>query len=122
MKIRHILLSSAMLLLASCGQQHKAESVVEDFMENNLKDASTLQIVEYSDIDSTRYLNDSIINKLRNTAKNSSMYAGRTEFAQRNKDEKLIIIRVRYKINGQDFHDTFYLNKEMTGVIALKNN
>ncbi|MBM6662244.1 hypothetical protein [Marseilla massiliensis] len=122
MKIRHILLSSAMLLLASCGQQHKAESVVEDFMENNLKDASALQIVEYSDIDSTRYLNDSIINKLRNTAKNSSMYAGRTEFAQRNKDEKLIIIRVRYKINGQDFHDTFYLNKEMTGVIALKNN
>ena len=122
MKIRHILLSSAMLLLASCGQQHKAESVVEDFMENNLKDASTLQIVEYSDIDSTRYLNDSIINKLRNTAKNSSMYAGRTEFAQRNKNEKLIIIRVRYKINGQDFHDTFYLNKEMTGVIALKNN
>ncbi|WP_338337383.1 hypothetical protein [Marseilla massiliensis] len=122
MKIRHILLSSAMLLLASCGQQHKAESVVEDFMENNLKDASALQIVEYSDIDSTRYLNDSIINKLRNTAKNSSMYAGRTEFAQRNKDENLIIIRVRYKINGQDFHDTFYLNKEMTGVIALKNN
>ena len=122
MKIRHILLSSAMLLLASCGQQHKAESVVEDFMENNLKDASALQIVEYSDIDSTRYLNDSIINKLRNTAKNSPMYAGRTEFAQRNKDEKLIIIRVRYKINGQDFHDTFYLNKEMTGVIALKNN
>lgn len=50
------------------------------------------------------------------------MYAGRTEFAKRNKDEKLIIIRVRYKINGQDFHDTFYLNKEMTGVIALKNN
>ena len=122
MKIRHILLSSAMLLLASCGQQHKAESVVEDFMENNLKDASAMQIVEYSDIDSTRYLNDSIINKLRNTAKNSPMYAGRTEFAQRNKDEKLIIIRVRYKINGQDFHDTFYLNKEMTGVIALKNN
>ena len=115
-------MSSAMLLLASCGQQHKAESVVEDFMENNLKDASALQIVEYSDIDSTRYLNDSIINKLRNTAKNSSMYAGRTEFAKRNKDEKLIIIRVRYKINGQDFHDTFYLNKEMTGVIALKNN
>ena len=111
-----------MLLLASCGQQHKAESVVEDFMENNLKDASALQIVEYSDIDSTRYLNDSIINKLRNTAKNSSMYSGRTDFAQRNKDEKLIIIRVRYKINGQDFHDTFYLNKEMTGVIALKNN
>lgn len=111
-----------MLLLASCGQQHKAESVVEDFMNNNLKDASSLQIMEYGDLDSTRYLNDSIVNKLRSTAKNAPMYKPDIIFSEDNGHDKLIILRVKYKINDKNYHDTYYLNKELTAVIALKNN
>ena len=121
MKTRHALIMSAGLLFASCGQQHQAESVVKEFLEENLKDASTLSITEYGEIDSTRYLNDSIINELRKSV-NNALYKGDIKFSQPDAKSKLIILRVKYNVNEKEYHDTYYLNNEMTEVVTLKNN
>ena len=65
MKTKFYFAMSALLLLASCGQQHKAESVVEEFMDKNLRNPDKLQITEFTDMDSTRHINDSTIQALR---------------------------------------------------------
>ena len=89
-----------MLLLTSCGQQHQAESVVEDVMNEHLKETADLQITSFGKIDSTRHINDSIIISLREATKRSSVYKDDIEYATAGNDSKLIIVRVTYTING----------------------
>ena len=122
MKIKQALLVPAMLVLASCGPQHQAESAVEEFLQNNIADNSTLQISNYGDLDSTRYLNDSTISALQAQEEKSPIYNKGIKYADRKETQMLMFIRVTYNVNGKEHHDTYYLNKEMTEVIAIKSN
>lgn len=122
MKIKQALLVPAMLALASCGPQHQAESVVKDFLQSNVADNSTLQISDFGDLDSTRYLNDSTISMLRAQVEKSPIYNKGIEYADRKDAQMLMFLRVTYNVNGKEHHDTYYLNKDMTNVIAIKNN
>lgn len=122
MKIKHFLLLIHILLYVSCGPQQQAESVIEDFMMTNLKDATTLNIIEYGKLDSTRYLNDSIIDRLCKTAKESALYKDNIHFSDKKNGNKLMILRVKYQVNGKEHHATYYLSEDFTKVIALKNN
>lgn len=123
MRIIHILPLSALLFLTiSCGPKQQAESTIKCFLEANLKDTRDLNIIQYGEIDSTRYLNDSIIEKLRKDIKKSRPYKKDIKFSQNKEEDKLIILRVKYNTNGKDYHDTYYLDKDMTRVIAIKSN
>ena len=48
-----ITIVSLVLLLTSCGQQHEAEALVEDFMDKNMKDEVSINARRFTDIDST---------------------------------------------------------------------
>lgn len=113
----------AVLLLASCGQQHQAESVVEDFMQQYVKDYGNLRITEFDDIDSTRYINDSIIGAMRKATESCAVYKPGIEYGE-NPDpkKKLKIVRVSYEIGGATYNDTYYLDNGMQCVVALKSN
>ena len=56
----------ALLLFASCGRQQQAKSSVKDFVEQQLhRDVSYL---DFSSVDSTRAITDSLIQTLRHRA------------------------------------------------------
>lgn len=112
-----------MLLFASCGQQHNAESIVKEFMRQNLNDASQLNDIEFADIDSTKYINESMVKNIREAANRSPQYKhGIIYNATSVVGRQLIIARVHYKIGEKKFRDTYYLDENVTAVVAFKNN
>lgn len=122
MRFKGFILSVAVLLLAGCGQQHDAESLVKDFMKQNLKEPSAISSVDFERIDSTKRLNDSIVTEIRTFASKSERYRKDIKYPQEAIEKTLIILRVGYRLNGEECSDTYYLDKNLTRVVAFKNN
>lgn len=118
----YIIMCSVALLLASCGRQHNAESTVKDFMEENLKEPSTLSDVSFNGIDSTRYLNDSIVSAIRQNAQSTAtQYKSGIEYGNGSIGKSLVTVRVNYTVGGAVYTDTYYLDKELSRVVAFKS-
>ena len=63
-KIKTITLFCAAILLSGCGSGNKAKNLVSDFLDVNLKN-NDISDVEFSALDSTSLVSDSIINVMR---------------------------------------------------------
>lgn len=112
-----------MLLLAtSCGRQHDAESLVKDFMRENMHDYSAATDMNFKKIDSTRYLKDSIITNIRKMAETASLYKEGIKYNEKTPGKKLIVLRVEYKVDNKEHSDTYYMNDELTHIVAFKTN
>ncbi len=109
----YIILGVALLLFVSCGQQQKAKSSVKDFVENQLK--KDVSYLEFSDVDSTRAISDSLLEAMRDRAGQGISYGER-------KDRKLLHIRAKYLLDKDTMSATFYLEPENCGVVAFKEN
>ena len=101
------------LLLTACGQQHRAKSVVKDFMETYQK--GDVDYLEFSDVDSTRVLSDSLINALQ-------QQAGKDVTFQKRTSTTLLLIRAKYLLDDDTCSTTFYLDPSTMGVVACKQN
>ena len=110
------------LLLASCGQQHQARTLVDDFMEANLADPKALNGVSYASLDSTRVISDSLIGVMRSLAKQNPRFKSDIAYAERKSTRLLYITRVDYCLNQDSCQDTYYLDDSLTGVVAFKSN
>lgn len=111
-----------MLSFASCGRQHNAESVVKDFMETNMKNYADVNSLDFNDIDSTRYLNDSIITAMRaNTKATATQYKSAVSYGKSAVGKTLITARVDYKVGEKPYTDTYYLTPDLTEVVAFKS-
>lgn len=111
---------AVVLLFASCGQQHEAESLVKDFLHENLIDASNLADVDFKDIDSTRYLNDSLIANLRRSVRdNAVQYKKDIQYGNTPSGTMLMRLRVTYKVGEKNYVDTYYINKEIGRIVAF---
>lgn len=122
MKKAHIIIMSFVIaMLMGCGQDYKAKGVVEKFLDNNLanKDYS---IGYVSKLDSTSYINDSTINNMRANASESNVLNPVKYRTGKIGNEKLFFMRVKYQQGNETISQTFYLNKELTEVIAFKND
>ena len=109
----YIIIGVALLLFASCGQQHEAQSVVKDFVEQNI--SSSVSYVDFADLDSTRAIGDSLIQVLRSRGAKGASY-------QQPDGHTLMLIRAKYVKDHDTLSSTFYLNPALTGVVAYKNN
>ena len=61
----YIIIGISALLFASCGRQHKAESLAKDFVAENMENPSAISGKDFADIGTTRHLNDSLITVMR---------------------------------------------------------
>lgn len=117
--MRRIFISlSFIMLLFSCGKQQKAESVVKDFLDENLvvSDYS----ISFAGIDSTSYITDSIVGVMKKAASTNRLFKKSIKYGESNVQGKYIYTRAEI-VNGKDtVTQTFYLDKEMTCVIAFK--
>lgn len=118
----YIVISIAPLLFAACGPQAEAEELVEQFMEQNLREGLSPSSVHFTDIDSTHAISDSVIVSLRQEARQSKRYRPDVKYAPDEPFKKLILTRVKYNIEEQECSDTYYLDMDLTRVIAFKEN
>ena len=118
-----ITIVSLVLLLTSCGQQHEAEALVEDFMDKNMKDEVSINARRFTDIDSTFLLTNDVIQKMRNKAADGGQrYKNGIKYADGNPTRKLSITRVKYYVDTLECSDTYYLNADLTHIVAFKEN
>lgn len=108
-----IYIIGVMLLLTACGQQQRAKSVVKDFMETYQQ--GDVDYLEFSDVDSTRVLSDSLINALQ-------QQAGKDVTFQKRTSTTLLLIRAKYLLDDDTCSTTFYLDPSTMGVVACKQN
>lgn len=108
-----IYIIGVMLLLTACGQQQRAKSVVKDFMETYQK--GDVDYLEFSDVDSTKVLSDSLIQALQ-------QQAGKDVTFQKRTSTTLLLIRAKYLLDDDTCSTTFYLDPSTMGVVACKQN
>ncbi len=121
-KYLYIIIGMFLLLFASCGPQQDAEELVEQFMEQNMREGQNISGIHFTDIDSTRFVNDSVVISLRHQAKRASRYQGNIKYAPDQPFKQLITTRVRYYIEEKEYSDTYYLDMDLTRVVAFKEN
>lgn len=107
---------AAILALSGCGKQHKAESVVTDFLDNNLH--ANDYTVKFKDIDSTRHVSDSMVTVMRDNADNNKMYKHGIKYAPLGK--QYIYLNTEIYVGNDTTRQTFYLNHALTQVVAFK--
>ena len=108
-----IYIIGVVLLLTACGQQQRAKSVVKDFMETYQK--GDVDYLEFSDVDSTKMLSDSLIKALQ-------QQAGKKVSFQKRTSTTLLLIRAKYLLDDDTCSTTFYLDPSTMGVVACKQN
>ena len=120
MKRIYIIIGIGILLLsASCGRQQEAKSIVKDFMKANVEDYSKVSFLDFYDVDSTRNISDSLIQVLH--GRTPAHFSRNINYQPRDA-KTLWLIRTKYLMDEDSCSATFYIDKEMTGVVAFKEN
>ena len=113
----------AVALLVSCGQKHKAEGIVKDFLNQNLKNAPCY--VECGRLGSTDRLDDAALLRLQNeTYANDTLFKHPIQFGAYKELGNLLYMRTKIVIGKDTLMRTIYLHPELRddGVMAVKEN
>ena len=107
-----------MLLFASCGQQHSAEQTVKAFVEANMENGGNdISSREFADIGTTKFISDSLIQLMRH--RGAPLFKQGISYPDV-PDGELYYLRMSYVHDGDTLQNTFYLNQELTEVVAFK--
>lgn len=106
-----------MLLLASCGRQHDAEKTVAAFVEANAEAPDRMTDRSYTKLSMTPLISDSLISVMRH--RGAPLFKKVIRYPEAQADT-LYYLRMRFIHQGDTLHNTFYLNKELTAVMAFK--
>lgn len=114
--IKIIIICSITLVAVSCGKQHKAESAVKDFLDQNMTAAD--YSISFNKIDSTKNLTDSMIIVMKNSAKKNRLFKKNIEYGNGNKP--YIFTKTKICNDKDTVPYTFYLDNTLKNVIAFK--
>ena len=109
-----------LLLLASCGKQYQAKSLVKDYVKTYAVNPDGIDIISFSTLDSTKVIGDSLIQVMRQRAKDDTMFKNDLQFTAEKKGNTLLYIRMRYGNDSLSMSKTFYFDADMTGIVAFK--
>ena len=115
------------LALTSCGDQHKAQSLVKDFLNENLEERDC-SYERFSRLTPTAMID-------MNGVKDMRQHMSQMPYMKKNINyqdasaisDTLLYIRATYKLTDktgkeQEFTQTFYMDKALTRVVAFKEN
>jgi len=109
-----------LVLLSGCDKQHKAENIVNDFIETYA--VSDGYSVAFSPIDSTDRISAGRIADMKKSAKSDPLFKKNVVYGTVPATGKYAYARAKI-INGNDtVARTFYLDMALTAVIAFKEN
>ena len=117
-----IITALAAVMICSCSDSSKAKSLVDDFMESNMADTVKVTDVVCSPLDSTTRLNDSIVDELRKEAHSIPLLKKGVTFTQK-PSPTLLFMNVRYRTQNDSTlrQQTFYFDREVNGIVVVKN-
>ena len=121
--LQQIIITALMaVMICSCSDNSKAKSLVDDFMQNNMADTVKVTDVAYSQLDSTTRMNDSIVDELRKEAHSIPLLKKGVTFTQK-PSPTLRFMNVRYRTNNDTTlrQQTFYFDREVNGIVVVKN-
>ncbi|WP_279148065.1 hypothetical protein [Segatella bryantii] len=116
---------TTLLTLSSCGDSYKAKSMAKDFMSENMT-TDNYRNLRFTNIDSTRYVSDSLIQVLRKTP--IDLFKKEIKYDTNAKaTSTLLYIRAKYDYTtekGDTIHyqNTFYFDKTLEHLLAVKQN
>lgn len=115
------------LALTSCGDQHKAQSLVKDFLNENLEERDCTY-ERFSRLTPTAMID-------MNGVKDMRQHMSQMPYMKKNINyqdasaisDTLLYIRATYKLTDktgkeQELTQTFYMDKALTRVVAFKEN
>lgn len=108
------------LILVACGDKHKAENTVRAFLDMNMKSAE--YSADFSKLDSTRHITDSVISAMRMTADRKGIYKNDIKFGNVKNYDKIMFMQGKIVIDKDTFAHTFYMTPDLEQVIAFKEN
>ena len=121
--LQQIIITALMaVMICSCSDNSKAKSLVDDFMQNNMADTVKVTDVAYSQLDSTTRMNDSIVDELRKEAHSIPLLKKGVTFTQK-PSPTLRFMNVRYRTQNDSTlrQQTFYFDREVNGIVVVKN-
>lgn len=127
MKIKFsILFLGILLLFTSCGEQHKAQSLVKDFLNENLID-NDCSFERFSKLTPTAMINAERLAAMRKDIETLPIVKKGIQYGSNDLPDTLLYIRATYKLTGKNgekekFTQTFYMDKGITHIIAFKKN
>ena len=114
----YIIIGATLLLFASCGRQHSAEQTVKAFVEANMENGGkNISHRDFADLGTTRLIQDSIIQLMRQ--RGAQLFKSGISYPEVPQGE-LYYLRMSYVHEGDTLQNTFYLNQELTEVVAFK--
>lgn len=108
------------LVLAGCGQKHKAQALIGSFVEENTTLGKMHRM--HDRLDSTYRLTDSLIVDMHRQAARQPQFNRDISYGKFVKSEPLLYQRVRFTDDHDTLHITFYMNRDLTQVVACKEN
>ena len=113
----------AMALLSGCGEKHKAEGIVKDFLNENL--TSQPAYISCDRLGTTSRIDDQAIQRLQeSTAKNDPIFKKPVTYGAYKQLPELRYTRTTIVLGTDTFVRTVYLHPEFRddGVMAVKEN
>ena len=107
------------MFLGACGERHRAEVVVDDFLDKHLKEASHYDKI-FGVLDSTSRITQEAIKTMRTQAGQLPMF--KTGISYGDGNGTLLYLRVKLCEQQDTVPLTFYLDKDMNYVVAFKEN
>ena len=107
----------ALLLFTACGQQYQAKSLVKEFVKAHA--VEELEITDFTDLDSTRVISDSLFRVMQQNAASDPLFQG-VDFSAAKATSTLLYIRMRYQKDTLELSKTFYFDKDLSAIIAFK--
>ena len=110
------------VMICSCTNTNKAQRLVNKFMKDNMEDTVRLTNVMFSKLDSTTRVNDSTLKAMLAETNRIPLYKKNITFNQK-ATYPLMFISVTYNTQNDCTvrQQTFYIDKELQGIVAMKN-
>lgn len=110
------------VMICSCTNTNKAQRLVNKFMKDNMADTVRLTNVTFSKLDSTTRVNDSTLKAMLAETNRIPLYKKNITFNQK-ATYPLMFISVTYNTQNDSTvrQQTFYIDKEFQGIVAMKN-
>lgn len=122
MKSIYIIIGVALTLAACNPRQSDAENAVAVFMEKNITNPEKMKITGFSRLDSTSKVKDSVVVAIRKATDSNGRYKKGITYHQADNQAMLYMLRVNYTMGKDEMCDTYYLDKSLQNVVAVKNN
>ena len=115
------------LALTSCGDQHKAQSLVKDFLNENLEERDC-SYERFSRLTPTAMIDMNGVKDMRQLMSQMPYMKKNINYQDASAiSDTLLYIRATYKLTDktgkeQELTQTFYMDKALTRVVAFKEN